>query len=596
MKGLLEGFSAEGGVHPEAREARRVFTVGLGASAGGLEALERFFDRVPPNTGMAFVVVQHLSPDFKSLMDDILSRRTTMAVRVAEEGVLVEPNTVYLNPPKKLMIVNGGRLLLADKDPTTVIAYPIDHFLRSLANDAPGRCAAIILSGTGSDGSRGIADIRRAGGLVMAQDPSTAGFDGMPRNAIDTGSVDLTLAPESMIDALIPFIGGRDPGAPEEASGPVKGLAAIAALLREAYGVDFAEYKLATITRRTERRVRVRGDADLEQYVARLASDEAELDALYRDLLIGVTQFFRDREAFDLLREKFLPELLGRLAREEELRAWVTGCATGEEPYSLAMLVREALDELGLPNPAKIFATDIHRDALRYAALGLYDEASLAQVTEERRARCFSPKDGGYQISPAIRSMVVFAPHNVLNDVPFNKLDIVTCRNLLIYLQPAAQRRVLSVIHFSLKPGGLLFLGASESLAELADEFEVVHPHWKIFRKRHGGRTSHLRVPATVSALRARGDVRAPIAPAHLPDPSLIGTYDALLDELVPPSVLIGPRRNLVQTFGGASRFLRVPDGRATSDAVEMLTDDLRVAVTGALQRVFTEHQPIHYG
>ncbi|HSO40423.1 MAG TPA: chemotaxis protein CheB, partial [Labilithrix sp.] len=351
-----------------------VFIVGLGASAGGLEALERFFDRLPSTTGMAFVVVQHLSPDFKSLMNDILSRRTAIPVRVTTDGVLVEANTIYLNPPKKQMIISEGRLLLADKDPGTAVAYPIDHFLRSLADDAPGRSAAVIFSGTGSDGSRGIREVQRAGGLVIAQDPETAGFDGMPRAAIDTGVVDLTLAPEQMAEALVAFAEGNGAGraTAESAPLPAQGLAAVVGLLRDAYGLDFAAYKLPTIARRTERRVRVRGDADLEHYVERLASDPEELDALYCDLLIGVTQFFRDAEAFDLLEKTIVPALLAKLAPDEEFRAWSAGCATGEEAYSLAIVVRECMDALGMKNPVRIFATDLHRDALRIAAAGIY--------------------------------------------------------------------------------------------------------------------------------------------------------------------------------------------------------------------------------
>lgn len=584
--------------HPPTDEPRAPlvpsFVVGLGASAGGLEALERFFDRLPADTGMAFVVVQHLSPDFKSLMDDILSRRTTMAVRVAEEGVIVEPNTVYLNPPKKLMVIVGGSLRLTDKDPAVTIAYPIDHFLRSLAIDAPSRCAAIIFSGTGSDGSRGIADIRSAGGLVIAQEPSSAGFDGMPRSAIESGAVDVTLAPEEMAAALRSYADGGDPrGAPEHLT-PLRGLSAMTALLRNAYGIDFEEYKLPTIARRTERRLRACGDGDLDQYVERLTRDPKELDALYRDLLIGVTQFFRDGDAFEALEAQLLPDVLRKLGPGDEFRAWVAGCATGEEAYSLAILLRETLDALGLPNPVRIFATDVHREALRFAASGVYDEASVAQVSPARRARYFALKDGAYHVVPEIRSMVVFAAHNVVHEVPFNKLDFVSCRNLLIYFQPVAQRRAVTLFHFGLKPGGLLFLGSSESLAELADEFEIVDAHWKIFRKRRDGRVPAAMPSHSPSALRAR-DIAMPLAPAAVPDPMLIGTYDALLDELMPPSILIGARRNLVQSFGGASRFLHVPEGRATNDAVEMLRDDLRVAVTGAFQRVLTEHHPVRY-
>jgi two-component system, chemotaxis family, CheB/CheR fusion protein len=597
MQSLRAVMSSETNGTSGTSGARTVVVVGLGASAGGLEALERFFERMPSATGMAFVVVQHLSPDFKSLMNDILSRRTPIPVRVATDGMTVEADTIYLNPPKKQMIIREGRLLLTDKDPSTTIAYPIDHFLRSLASDAPGRSAAIIFSGTGSDGSRGVREIRRAGGLVIAQDPETAGFDGMPRAAIDTGSVDLTLGPEQMADVLIAFAQGKGTGrAAEGPPLPARGLAGIVGLLRDAYGLDFAAYKLPTIARRTERRIRVCGDPDIERYVDRLASDPEELDALYRDLLIGVTQFFRDEAAFALLEQKIIPEILTKLAPDDELRIWSAGCATGEEAYSLAIVVRECMDARGMTNPARIFATDVHREALRVAATGTYGAASLGNVSPQRRERFFAEKDGNYQVLTALRSMVVFAPHNVMRDVPFMKLDLVTCRNLLIYLQPAPQRRALSLFHFGLKAGGTLFLGPSETLADLADEFDVIDAHWKVFRKRRDVRlAADFRAPVARPALRGRTDGLAAPSVLATGDPVAVATYDALLDIFMPPSLLVGTRRNLVHTFGGASKILNVPEGRATTDAVEMLRDDLRVAVTGALQRVFIEHEPIHY-
>ena len=572
-----------------------LFIVALGASAGGLEALERFFANVSPRTGMAFVVVQHLSPDFKSLMDDILSRRTTMAVRVAEHGAVLEPNCVYLNPPKKLIGIRDGRLQLSEKEPSPTVTYPIDHLFHRLAAEAPSRCAAIVLSGTGSDGSRGVVEVHRAGGLVIAQAPATAGFDGMPRATIDTGSADLVLSPEDMPAALRSFVDAGRVLPPPGAEIPASGLGRVVALLHEAYGVDFAEYKLPTIARRTERRVKACGAIDLEAYVTRLEADPKELDVLYRDLLIGVTQFFRDPEAFEAL-GRLLPPLLRALAPGEEFRLWIAGCASGEEAYSMAILVRETMEAQGVGNPVKIFATDIHREALRIAATGVYDDASLAMLSPERRERYFLDKGNGvHQIAPAIRAMVVFAVHDVLRDVPFNKLDVVSCRNLLIYLQPSAQSHVLDVFHFGLKSRGVMFLGSSESLGEQAEDFEVVDAHWKLFRKvREARPATRLRATANVAPPRPRLDALVPI-PLRPAEPAMFGTYDAMLDALVPPSILIDAQRNLVQTFGGASSFLHVPEGRVTRSAIDMLDDDLRVAVTGALQRVFAEHAPVHY-
>lgn len=574
--------------------AAPVLTLAIGASAGGVEALEQFFDRMRPDSGIAFVVVQHLSPDFRSLMDEILARHTTMPVRVAGDGQPVLPNTVYVNPAGKQLGVEQGRLRVTERDKGEI--RPIDHFLRALAADAGSRAGAIILSGTGSDGAEGIGDIKRAGGLVLAQEPGTAQFDGMPRAAVASGHVDVTLAPEQMPPMLLSLVfqDAVSDAAPMVAS--ARALWPIIPLLHDAYGIDFGEYKVPTLARRTERRVRALGSASVEEYAARLRTDPAELDALYRDLLIGVTQFFRDAEAFERLGSIWLPRMLKRLDAGEELRAWVAGCATGEEAYSLAILIREALDALGLSNPVRIFATDIHREALRHAALGAYDEERLSGMSPARRERFFVAKEGVLQVAPSIRSMIVFAPHNVLQDVPFNRLDLVLCRNLLIYLEAPAQRRVLSTFHFSLKPRGMLFLGPSESLAELGDAFETVDTHWKLFQKKGDVRvapvigTSHGPL-----ALRSRSSVLSPLAPAHPVDPSLVGAYHAVLEALMPPAILVGTRRNLVQTFGGASRYLRVPEGRVTDDVVEMAASDVRVALTGALGRVSAEPQPVRY-
>ena len=311
------------------------FVVALGASADGLDAIERFFLHCSPRTGMTFVVIQHLAPDAGPLLEGVLTRCTAMPVRVAEHGVALAPDTVYVSPPGKLLSLRDHRFELGDRPPGPAATHSIDQFFQAMAADAPGRCAAIVLSGTGSDGSRGIADVSLAGGLVIAQRPATAGFDGMPAAAIDTGRVDLVLAPEDMPEALRLH---REQGSaqPPAASAPRTGLARLVGLLSEVYGVDFSEYKLATIVRRTEHRMKACGAADLDDYLARLSSDPAELDALYRDLLIGVTQFFRDPEAFERI-AGLLPEQLRAIAPDEEFRVWVVGCASGEEAYSMAI-------------------------------------------------------------------------------------------------------------------------------------------------------------------------------------------------------------------------------------------------------------------
>ncbi|QJW95038.1 chemotaxis protein CheB [Frigoriglobus tundricola] len=573
---------------PDAPNPRLV--VGIGASAGGLEALERLFEAMPTDTGMAFVVVQHLSPDYKSLTDDILARRTRLPIRVVEDGMPVRPDTLYLIPPKKDMILSSGRLLLTDKDPGQLVALPIDHFLRSLAQEARERAVAIILSGTGSDGSRGVQDVHEAGGLVVAQDPETAKFDGMPRSAIATGTTATSLPPELMPDALVKHANSphKDlvPPAP-----PATGVAAIFRLLRDAHGIDFSHYKPDTVARRLDRRLAL-GDAHgIEDYARRLAEDPAELNELYKDLLIGVTHFFRDEEAFARLARDVLPGRLERLGPGEEFRAWVAGCATGEEAYSLAVLVREGLDALGKNNPVKIFATDAHRVSLDTAGTGVYPEAACAGIGAERLSRFFTRVTGGYQVAPDLRKPVVFAQHNVLKDAPFTKLDLVSCRNLLIYFQPAAQKRVLSLFHFALKTGGVLVLGPSETPGEVSDEFEPLDPKWKFYRKR---RDIRLLADLRVTELAPPARPGPPSAPGAT-DLHVTGTYDALLDEFMPPGLLVNARNEVVQTFGGANKYLKFPQGRMTADLLELVDPELRTALTGAVPRTFKELAQVVY-
>jgi two-component system CheB/CheR fusion protein len=564
--------------------------VGIGASAGGLEALERLFETTPLDSGLAFVVVQHLSPDFKSLTNDILARRTRLPIRVVEDGMPLLPDAAYLIPPRKDMIVRGGRLLLTDKDLDQLIALPIDHFLRSVAQEAGDRAVAVILSGTGSDGSRGVRDVRQAGGLVVVQDPDTAKFDGMPRSALDAVPDALILAPEAIPAALVRHaLPGVGANAAADEAGPVPGVERVFRLLRDAYGIDFSFYKPETVARRLERRLGLSETSGLDAYARRLADDPAELNLLYKDLMIGVTRFFRDEEAFARIGREVLPALLGRLPAGDEFRLWVAGCATGEEAYSLAVLVREAADALPRPVPVKIFATDAHRASLDVAGAGVYPEAAMAEISPERLTRFFTRTAGGYQVSAELRKMVVFAQHNVLKDAPFTRLDLVACRNLLIYFQPAAQKRVLSLFHFALKTGGALFLGPSETTGEVGDEFEPIDPHWRVYRKRRDVRLpTDLRLTAAAVARPAPG----PAAPA---DPHLSIAYDALLDLHMPPALLVNERGELVQTFAGANRYLKMRDGRVTTDLLSLVDPELRTALTGALPRAFKELAEVRF-
>ncbi len=456
--------------------------VGIGASAGGLEALERLFKLMPVDTGMAFVVVQHLSPDFKSLMDELLARWTSMPVHAVEDGMPVAANQIFLMPPNTEIIISNRKLLLTPRARSDELRLPIDQFFRSLARDCGSRAIGIVLSGTGSDGSRGILEIKQAGGLVVVQSEDTAKFDGMPRCAIDTGVADIILAPEDIPAELL-----RRAGRVERAEPPadnVTGMTPIFSLLREKFGIDFSYYKPTTVARRTERRLQLAPVRSLDEYASQLRADPVELDALYRDLLIGVTSFFRDPGAFEVLQHDVIPRAIDRLEDAGEFRVWVAGCATGEEAYSLAIIINECIRNSGRKIESKIFATDVHASSLEFAAQGLYQEDAIASVTEERLAKYFVRTGDGYRISPELRNRVVFARHNIIRDAPFTRLDLISCRNLLIYLLPEAQQKALSLFHFGLKTGGILLLGPSESTGQLTSEFDRLDEHWKVFRKR----------------------------------------------------------------------------------------------------------------
>jgi two-component system CheB/CheR fusion protein len=570
--------------------------VGVGASAGGLESLERFFSQVPPDTGMAFVVVQHLSPDFKSLMDELLARRTSMRVRIAEHDSPVEPNSVFLLPPNKEMIIRERRLLLSDKDPRQGLALPIDRFLRSLAQDVGERAIAIILSGSGSDGSRGIQDVSRAGGIVFCESTDTAKFSGMPMSALRTGVVDQALSPEEIAMAVAalgkPTLSFGLRGA--DASGEDRGVEPILRLLRDEYQIDFSHYKASTVTRRIERRLALNRSLDLDTYVEQLRRDRRELNSLYEDLLIGVTRFFRDDDAFDVLTDRIIPEMVERTPPDEQIRVWVPGCATGQEAYSIAILLHEALRARQRPINVKILATDVHKSSLDAASAGWYSEQQIAGVSPQRLERFFTRKQNGYQISQDLRESIVFAPHNLLRDAPFTKLDLITCRNLLIYFQPHAQKTVLTLFHFCLKPGGILFLGSSESPGGLIDEFDTIDEHAKIYKKRRDvALPRDLKLPlarhAGAPKLFPAGGVRAGV------DARLIELYDRLLDQYMPPSFLVDTEGQLLDTYGGAEAYLKVKARRPSQNLLDMLPDDLRTLVSGALHRLRRDSHGIRF-
>ncbi len=571
--------------------------VALGASAGGLEALQTFFHRMQPDSGLAFVVIQHLSPDFKSLMDELLARHTSMSIHRVESGMELQPDSVYLIPPKKSMTVQDGRLILEDRKADGHLDLPIDVFFRSLAKDAGERAIAVVLSGTGSDGSRGIRDVNEAGGLVVVQSPESAKFDGMPRSAIASGAVDLVLPPEAMPDMIVKYISNpmsvRHAGEDDSLRHiqDDDGTTAVFKLLKRQYGIDFADYKPTTVGRRLARRMSIRQINSLTDYLAFLSANADELNSLYKDLLIGVTSFFRDQPAFEALERKAVPEIFVGAAGQDEVRAWIAGCATGEEAYSVAMLLVEGAERSGFHGKISVFATDAHKESLDTASLGIYEKTRLSSVSPARLARFFKEESPTHmRVNQDLRSHIVFAQHNIISDPPFTKMDLVTCRNLLIYLHPAAQDKALAMFHFALRVGGLVFLGSSESPGGLVEEFEPLDSKCKIFRKL---RDVKLALDFKLSHQERERPAPPPLATAAGLDRRILQDYDQLLRKHLPSGLLLNERREVLHIFGDGGRYLTRLEGRAVRDVLDMVEGDLRLALGTAVQRAGTRKDKV---
>jgi len=574
--------------------AQRPFVAAVGASAGGLEALEQFFRRVDPSSGLAYVVIQHLSPDFDSHMDDLLQRQTALPIQQVAEGTEIRPNNIYLIPPKKEAEIEAGRIKLIDKTTDQKLSLPIDRFFISLANDFGSQSIGVVLSGSGSDGTAGVESLRREGGLVLAQSEESAKFTSMPNSAAATGFVDLVLHPEEMPSALMRFacdgmtreqlIEKLQPQeAPEDYQQVIK-------LLRDAFDLNFSAYKPQTVMRRIERRMLMQKHSSLENYLDRLKQDSDELEKLYRDLLIGVTQFVRDPEAFQALEERVIPELIASTPESQEIRCWVAGCATGEEAYSLSILFHEQFERLDLPLNLKIFATDVHKQSLAFASRGVYSETSLETLSEDRRNRYFEEQADGYHVIPSVRQSVVFAEHDVLTAAPFTRLDLVSCRNLLIYFKPAVQKSAISAFHTGLRTGGYLLLGASETPGELAREFDIVNRKWKLYRKQ---RDVRLGPGSGVLGSSRHLTPTLNLAPtshsSQHDDRRLMAVYDKILEESLSAALLVDENFTLIHTFGEAGRLLQVRSGRLSNSLLELIHPSFRTPLSGAVHHSLKE-------
>lgn len=565
--------------------------IGIGASAGGLEALQEFFDNMIPDPGAAFVVIQHLSPDYKSFMGELLGRHTSIPIEVVKDKTKVEINHIYLIPPKMNMTIRGGVLYLKEIVGRS-LNLPIDIFFRSLAEDQQNNAVAIILSGTGSDGTLGIRAIKEFGGVTMVQDDQTAKFDGMPRSSISTGMVDLVLSPDELAKELAnyikhPIINHTSP-VEDQLMQNQSLYNKIIAILHEAKNVDFSTYKQNTIIRRLEKRISINRFVKVIDYVSYLAATPKEINALFNDLLIGVTRFFRDEKAFEVLADSILPSIFERHVDKSEIRIWVPGCSTGEEAYTVAMLIKDYMLRNSILNDVKIFATDIDEDSLNYAGAGFYPSNISADVPPKYLTKYFVRHDNGYQINDNIRRMIIFARHNVIDEPPFSKLDMVSCRNLLIYIDLETQQKILSTFHVCLKPDGVLFLGSSESLGKIADGFDILDSKAKIFKKRNRFKPEFY--PASSMSMplhRNRTELMVQNAGNLLKQGSrhLSYVFEDIVNAFLPPSVIIDANYNILYFIRNAGDFLQLPQGEMTANLLKMLPKEVSVAVSSVIRR-----------
>jgi two-component system CheB/CheR fusion protein len=570
--------------------------VGIGASAGGLEALEHFLSRVPKNSGMGFVIVQHLDPTRKGIMPELLQRSTGMKVIQVKDRIRVRPNCVYTIPPNKDMSILHGVLHLLEPASPRGLRLPIDFFLRSLAQDRQEQSIGVILSGMGSDGTLGLRAIKEKAGVALVQDPATAKFDGMPRSAVHSGLADIIAPVEELPGKIVAYL-QRTPlaHAPELAleDKTQNALEKAIILLRAHTGHDFSLYKKNTFYRRIERRMGIHQISRIARYVRYLQENTQELDLLFKELLIGVTSFFRDPAAWEELRKRVFPALMANRPAGHVIRAWVPGCSTGEEAYSLAMVFKDALEKI---KPRKritlqIFATDIDKDAIDKARQGIYAENIRADVSSEQMSRFFTKEDRGWRLKTEIREMVIFAPQSVIMDPPFTKLDILSCRNLLIYLAPEMQKKLIPLFHYSLAPGGVLFLGSAETVGTFTDLFAPLSHELRIFRRKESLRSEPLAFPSSFAPpLPAGSD--AHVAPK--PHLTLQSVADQLmLDSYAPPSVLVTDKGNILYVSGRTGKYLEPAAGKANWNVFVMAHEGLRYELTNAFHKALGQEGPV---
>ena len=575
---------------------KRFPVVGLGASAGGLEAFTQFLKALPTDTGMGFVLIQHMDPTHESILASLLQRSTKMPIREASEGTVVEPNHVYILPPSSLMTISNGVLSLTSRGPRSFKEYPIDQFFVSLADDLKHRAIGVVLSGTASDGTRGLLAIKAEGGITFAQDTKSAQFSSMPNSAVAAGCVDFTLPPDQIARELSSINGhsyirqapaAEPPSIPEAANG----LRKILSQLRIATGVDFQLYKPAMIGRRIARRMALQKLDTHEQYLELIRKDRAELNALYEDIFIHVTSFFRDADSLQALQRRAIARLIPGKA-SQTIRVWVPGCSSGEEVYSIAMLLYEQLGERRSEAAIQIFGTDISERAVQQARHGIYPASSMVDVSAKRQKRFFTRLNGNYQVIKAIRDLCIFARHDLSKDPPFSRMDLISCRNVFIYMGPALQRKVIEAFHYALKPGGYLFLGKSEALSVFSNLFSVEDAKNKILIRRplasslqfHAGppeRAEPERVPSARQAIAPVSEVRRE-------------AEQLLLEQYVPAALVVDPNLDIIHFQGNTGPFLAPASGEPSFHLLRMMRPELLADMRTAIYQAKKQHISIH--
>ena len=592
---------AQAGQSERSAPERPIPLIAIGASAGGLEPLEAFFQAAPEAEGWCFVVVQHLSPDYRSMMDELLGRKSRLRIRHIDDGAGVEPDTIFLNRPNMMVELVDGVFRTSDYQTGDRLPHlPIDRFFQSLAARAADRTVAVVLSGSGADGTRGAVALHAAGAAVLVQSPSEATFSSMPRSVLTAGAVDRVLGAADMPAAIRDILQNGRPGSGGGTEEPDTAQQAILHLLEAQHHVDFSAYKPINVQRRIERRQHLRGMTSLAEYRELLASNQAALDELYQDLLIGVTEFYRDPESIAALRAEVLDKLVRDSDDETPLRIWVPACASGEEAYTIAIELSEAMRQADVRRRFRIIATDVHRRSIDIASAGVYSEAALTKVPLEIRDRYFLHHRGQFIVEPTLRQKIIFSVHDAMSDPPFMHLDLISCRNLLIYLNDQAQDRVISMFLFGLRRDGFLLLGPSECLGRYAQEFRVIDGRWRLFQKvsnnriidrsllagrRGAGPGAEAPLPEERTAPVRPNTVVGDIAELRNRD-TLIKSYDALLKRYAPSSILVTADGAVLSWFGAAGAFVDTMNNLADWTVEDIVHPGLHFTINVGMEKL----------